>query len=135
MKKYASSLAASLIISGCNNLLIENPLEANYDEFLGHHYIEECEDGNLSGYYLEGFETYSISTFNATFDNCDDLNIISIDYEYLYDFSVDADGAPIAEGIERITYEPSIITEHLGRIFMREYGFYSNEVPYRFIDI
>lgn len=131
-----SSLLITLaaFVSGCNNLIVANPLDEGhqYNEFLGHHYTA-CEGGEMVGVFIDG--AYSFSEFTASVDDCESLNIISIEYSYIYDFDVVANSAPMAEGVERIVYRATKDSDFLFNIALRDYGFYIYPDEYIKLDL
>ena len=126
------------LLSACNELVYIGDENPDYTEFTGHHVIS-CDNGLASGYLIERFEfssDYSITSFNAEFLSCDFINLITIDYEYLYDFSViDTDRDMERTGKENIIYRKNISEPEISDIYLRDEGFISNETFYQKINI
>jgi len=128
------------LISGCNNLVLDNPLDSQhqYDEFVGTFY-SSCEVieqvTTVKGVFIEKLDDYSFSEFTAIADNCENLEIISIDYFYKYNFEVVAGSAPLAEGVEKIIYKAIIEGDEAYTIALRDYGFYVWPVKYRNLEV
>ncbi len=125
-----------VLLVGCNNLTINNPLDAQhqYDEFVGTFY-SSCEVieqvTTVKGVFIQKLDDYSFSEFIAIADNCENLKIISIDYFYKYNFDVVAGSAPLAEGVEKIIYKAIIEGDEAYTIALRDYGIYVWPVKYR----
>jgi len=128
-----------VLLVGCNNLTVNNPLDAQhqYDEFVGTFY-SSCEVidqvTTVKGVFIEKLDDYSFSEFTAIADNCENLEIISIDYFYKYNFDVVAGSAPLAEGVEKIIYKAIIEGDEAYTIALRDYGFYVWPVKYSRLD-
>ena len=123
-------------LAGCQEAVYFGSEIPTYREFLGYH-LDTCENGTASGFYIEKEDNVNkLNTFNAQFTDCESYIVESIEYEYLYDFTITATGRDMERtGRANIIYFVDVETEELSTIYMRNNGFVTNEKFYEKIYI